>query len=75
MMEIDNVATIKRTCLTEFGRHGNRPFRLSEELRTGRLAVVPIENSSMIREINLVFPGFQPSEVLDEDPAYLLFPF
>ena len=40
---------------------------LLEELRTGRLAVVPIENSSMIREINLVFHrDFSHPEVLDE---------
>ena len=67
MMEIDNVATIKELVSRNLGVTVIARSACLEELRTGRLAVVPIENSSMIREINLVFHrDFSHPEVLDE---------
>lgn len=54
MMEIDNVATIKDLVEQDLGITVIAHSACLEEERMKRLAVVPIENSGMIREINMV---------------------
>lgn len=66
MMEIDNVATIKDLVAQDLGITVIAHSACREEERIGRLAVVPIENSSMVREINMVIHrDFSHPDVLD----------
>lgn len=67
MMEVDNVATIKELVARDLGVTIIARSACLEDARAGRLAVVPVENSSMIREINIVsHRDFAHPEVLDE---------
>lgn len=54
MMEIDNVATIKELVSQNLGISVIAHSACREEERSGRLIVIPIKNSGMIREINMV---------------------
>lgn len=67
MMEVDNVATIKELVARNLGVTIIARSACLEDARAGRLAVVPVENSSMIREINIVtHRDFGHPGVLDE---------
>lgn len=67
MMEIDNVATIKELVSQNLGITIIAHSACREEEQTGKLSVVPIENSSMVREINMVVHrDFNHIEVLEE---------
>ena len=55
IMEIDNVATIKELVAHNLGISVIAYSALREEEASGKLSIVPIENSSMVREINMVY--------------------
>ena len=65
-MEIDNVATIKELVAHNLGISVIAYSALREEEASGKLSIVPIENSSMVREINMVYHrDFSHINVLD----------
>ena len=67
VIEIDNVATIKELVATNLGLTVIPHSACREEEQSGRLAVIPIENSSMVREINMVHqPDFSHTEMLED---------
>lgn len=67
IMEIDNVATIKELVSQNLGITVIGHSACREDELAGRLAVVPIENSGMIREINMVHhKDFTHTEFFDE---------
>lgn len=67
MMEVDNVATIKELVSRGLGVTIIARSACLEDERAGRIAVVPVENSAMIREINIVsHRDFNHPEVLEE---------
>lgn len=67
MMEVDNVATIKELVSRNLGITIIAHSACFEEERAKRLVMLPIENSSMIREINIVtHRDFSHPEVLEE---------
>lgn len=55
-MEIDSIATIKDLIRRGFGVSVLAKSACMDELKKGKLAVLTIENLSMIREINIVYP-------------------
>lgn len=66
IMEIDNVATIKELVAHNLGISVIAYSALREEEASGKLSIVPIENSSMVREINMVYHrDFSHINVLD----------
>lgn len=67
IMEIDNVATIKDLVAQNLGITIIGHSACREDELAGRLAIVPIENSGMIREINMVHhKDFTHTEFFDE---------
>ena len=67
MMEIDNIATIKELVAANLGVSIIARSACREDERNGRLAVVPIENVSMTRDIRIIYPpDFSHPEVLEE---------
>ena len=56
ILEIDNVATIKDLIRRNFGVSILAKSVCLDEVRKGKLAVLNIENISMVREMNLVYP-------------------
>ena len=55
ILEVDNIATIKDLIRKEFGVSILAKSTCLDELRKGKLAVLPIENLSMVRETNMVY--------------------
>ena len=55
-MEIDSIASIKDLIYRGFGVSVLAKSACMDELKKGRLAALTIENLSMIREINIVYP-------------------
>lgn len=55
-MEIDSIATIKDLIRRGFGVSVLAKSACMDELKKGKLAVLTIENLSMIREINIAYP-------------------
>lgn len=67
IIEIDNVATIKDLVAQDLGITVIAHSACREDELTGRLAVVPIENSGMMREINMVtHRDFTHTDVLED---------
>ena len=67
MLELDNLATIKELVALNLGVSIISRSACREDERAGRLAVVPIENARMIREISLVYHrDFSHPDVLDD---------
>lgn len=67
ILEVDNIATIKDLVRKEFGVSILPRSTCMEELRKGKLAVLPIENLSMVRETNIVYSkNFTNIEVLKD---------
>ncbi len=65
IMEIDSIATIKDLIRREFGVSVLAKSACMDELSKGKLAVLTIENLSMVREINIVYPAnFTHTEML-----------
>nr|WP_122013670.1 LysR family transcriptional regulator [Maliibacterium massiliense] len=67
IIEIDNVTTIKELVTLDLGITIIAHSACREDEQTGRLAVVPIENARMVREINMVHhKDFNHPEILDD---------
>lgn len=66
ILEIDNIATIKDLIRRNFGVSILAKSVCLDEVRKGKLAVLNIENVSMIREMNLVYPkDFEHPEAIE----------
>ena len=66
-MEIDSVSAIKEIVANGLAVSIISHNVCREEEKSGKLAVVPIENSRMVRQLSLVFPpDFQHPELLRE---------
>ena len=67
MMELDNVAMIKELVSMDLGITVIAKSACREEAAAGRLAVIPIENSSMVRQIDIVYlKDFMHPEIVEE---------
>lgn len=67
ILEVDNVATIKDLIRREIGISILARSVCLDELKKGKIAVLPIENLSMIREINILYQDdFKYPEVLHQ---------
>lgn len=55
ILEVDNIATIKDLIRKDMGISILAKSTCMDELKKGKLAVLPIENLSMIRETNVVY--------------------
>ena len=66
IMEMDNVTMIKDLVAQNMGISIVAHSACREDELQGRLAVVPIENANMVREINMIFhPDFTHPEILE----------
>ena len=66
-MEVDNIATIKDLIRKDLGVSILARSACMDELRKGKLTALPIENLSMVRQMNLVYrKDFQHMELLYE---------
>ena len=54
-MEIDNITTIKELVQNNYGVTIIANSSCIEEVEKGKLILLPIENLSMVREINLIY--------------------
>lgn len=67
ILEVDNIATIKDLIRKNLGVSILPKSVCTDEVRKGKLTVLPIENMSMIRETNIVYQkDFSHMEVLQE---------
>ena len=57
VLELDNLATIKDLVRQDFGVSILARSVCQDEVRSGTLAVLPVENLSMMREINIAYYG------------------
>ena len=55
ILEVDNIATIKDLIRRDFGVSILSKSVCLDELKKGKIAVLPVENLSMIREINIAY--------------------
>ena len=55
ILEVDNIATIKDLIRREFGVSILPKSACLDELKKGKISLLPVENLSMTREINLVY--------------------
>ncbi len=55
ILEVDNIATIKDLIRRDFGVSILARSACMDEVRKGKLCVLPVENLSMVREINMVY--------------------
>ncbi|MBQ3696719.1 MAG: LysR family transcriptional regulator [Spirochaetales bacterium] len=66
ILEINNIATIKDLIKRDFGVSILAKSVCLDEVRKGKLAILNIENISMVREMNLVYPkDFEHAEAID----------
>ena len=66
VLEVDNIATIKDLIRRDFGVSILARSACLDELRKGKLAALPIENLSMIRETNILYhKDFNHPDVLE----------
>lgn len=56
-LEVDNIATIKDLIRRNFGVSVLAQSACLDELKKGKIAALPIENFSMMREVNIVYNG------------------
>lgn len=67
ILEVDNMATIKDLIRRDFGVSVLPKSVCLDELKKKKMVVLPIENLSMMREINIAYPSdFSQMEVLRE---------
>ena len=67
VLEVDNIATIKDLVRRNFGVSVLPKSACMDELRKRKMALLPIENLSMLREINLIYTqDFSHSELLHD---------
>ena len=65
ILEVDNIATIKDLIRRDFGVSILAKSVCIDELRKGKITVLPIENLSMIREINIIYHcDFEHNDIL-----------
>ena len=67
IMEVDNIATIKSLVANGFGSSVLSHSVCTKEIKKGKLVVVPIENLSIVREINIVYhKDFEYTDQIDQ---------
>lgn len=67
ILEVDNMATIKDLIRRDFGVSILPRSVCFDELKKKKIAVLPVENLSMMREINIAYPNdFTQMDVLQE---------
>lgn len=67
IMEVDNIATIKFLVANGFGSSVLSHSVCTQEIKKGKLVVVPIENLSIVREINIVYhKDFEYTDQIDQ---------
>ncbi len=67
IMEVDNIATIKSLVANGFGSSVLSHSVCTQEIKKGKLVVVPIENLSIVREINIVYhKDFEYTDQIDQ---------
>lgn len=67
ILEVDNIATIKELVRQNFGVSILAKSACMEDVRKGYLKILPVENLSMTREINIVYhKDFEHTEVLSD---------
>ena len=65
ILEIDNIATIKDLIRRDFGVSILAKSVCLDELKKGKIVTLPVENLSMMREINIAYPSdFQQFDLL-----------
>jgi DNA-binding transcriptional LysR family regulator len=65
ILEVDNIATIKDLIRRDIGISILARSACLDELQKGKITVLPIENLSMIREINILYhKDFQHEDIL-----------
>ena len=65
ILEVDNIATIKDLIRRGIGVSILARSACADELKKGKLAVLPIQNLGMVREINIIYhKDFQHMEIL-----------
>lgn len=65
ILELDNVSTIKDLIRRDFGVSILPKSACLDELKKKKISVLPIENLSMMREINIAYPSdFSQTEIL-----------
>ena len=65
ILEVDNVATIKDLIRRDFGVSILPKSVCLDELKKGKMSVIPVENLSMMREINIAYQtDFTQTEIL-----------
>lgn len=55
-LQVDNIATIKDLIRGEFGVSVLAKSTCMDEVKKGKMKILPIENLSMIRETNIIYP-------------------
>lgn len=66
-LEVDNVATIKDLVRKDFGVSILARSACMDEVRKGKMTILPIENLSMAREMSIVYhPDFLHMDILQE---------
>ena len=67
VLEVDNIATIKDLVRRNYGVSVLARSACMDELKKGKITVLPIENLSMVREVNLLYHHtFRHAEALQE---------
>ena len=67
VLEVDNIATIKDLVRRNYGVSVLARSACMDELKKGKITVLPIENLSMVREINILYHHtFRHEETLRE---------
>ncbi len=67
ILELDNVATIKDLVRRDFGVSILPKSACLDEIKKGKIAVLPVENLSMIREMNLAYRSdFTETDILHD---------
>ena len=66
ILEVDNIATIKDLIRRDIGVSILARSACLDELKKGKITVLPIENLSMVREINILYHSdFKHTDILD----------
>ena len=66
-LEVDNIATIKDLVRRNYGVSILARSACMDELKKGKITVLPIENLSMIREVNILYHhSFKHAEILQD---------
>jgi DNA-binding transcriptional LysR family regulator len=67
ILEVDNIATIKDLIRKDLGISILAKSACIDEIKKGKITVLPIENLSMIREINILYhTDFSHRDMLEE---------